>query len=90
MHCPPCVSQSCGQHCLGQVNVLVRGSEHVNDTLQILAVSSAATAFKLVSDVPAVTLAAWRLQLTGVLLLPGAIIQYRKLSSGQHFLASHC
>ena len=33
--------------------------------------SSAASAFKVLSDVPPVTMAAWRLQLTGLLLMPG-------------------
>lgn len=51
--------------------------------MQIVSVSSAATAFRTVSDVSSVILAAWRLQLTGLLLLPGAIIQYWQLSAGR-------
>ncbi|BDA43501.1 hypothetical protein COCOBI_04-5130 [Coccomyxa sp. Obi] len=31
-------------------------------------------------DIPPLTLAAWRLQLTAMLLFPGAVIQYRKLA----------
>mmetsp|Transcript_15190 Transcript_15190/g.26341 ORF Transcript_15190/g.26341 Transcript_15190/m.26341 type:complete len:442 (+) Transcript_15190:67-1392(+) len=42
----------------------------------VLAVSSAASAFKQMMDVPAITLAAWRLQLTGVLLSIGAVWQW--------------
>ena len=50
--------------------------------IQVLAVSSAASAFKLLADVPPVTMAAWRLQLTGLLLMPPAIVQYWQLSAG--------
>jgi hypothetical protein len=49
---------------------------------QVLAVSSAATVFKLMAEVPPITLAAWRLQLTTLLLLPGAVVQYRALQPG--------
>jgi drug/metabolite transporter (DMT)-like permease len=43
-------------------------------------VSSAATAFEKIRDVPPLTLAAWRLQLTSVLLGIGAVVQWRKVS----------
>ncbi|CAL8468535.1 g8075 [Coccomyxa elongata] len=46
----------------------------------VVAVSSAATAFRSMDEVPPLTLAAWRLQLTAMLLFPGAVIQYRKLA----------
>ncbi|BDA43498.1 hypothetical protein COCOBI_04-5100 [Coccomyxa sp. Obi] len=46
----------------------------------VVAVSSAATAFRSMEEVPPLTLAAWRLQLTAMLLFPGAVIQYRKLA----------
>lgn len=49
--------------------------------MQVLAVSSAAAVFSKMSDVPAITLAAWRLQLTSLVLLPGAIVQYRRLEA---------
>lgn len=41
----------------------------------VFAVSSAAVVFQMMPLVPPITLAAWRLQLTGVLLLPGAAVQ---------------
>ena len=44
---------------------------------QVCAVSSAAVAFALMSEVPPITLAAWRLQLTAVLLGIGAAVQLR-------------
>ncbi len=43
--------------------------------LQVFAVSSAAVVFAMMSEVPAITLAAWRLQLTSVLLGIGATVQ---------------
>ncbi|GLC33755.1 hypothetical protein PLESTM_000107800 [Pleodorina starrii] len=46
----------------------------------VFAVSSAATVFSLMPEVPAITLAAWRLQLTSVLLGVGAVAQWRHLS----------
>lgn len=42
--------------------------------MQVLAVSSAAAAFESMSDVPPLSLGTWRLQLTSVLLLPGAMV----------------
>jgi hypothetical protein len=45
----------------------------------VLAVSSAATVFSEMREVPALTLAAWRLQLTALVLLPGAVAQHRRL-----------
>lgn len=50
--------------------------------MQVIAVSSAATAFAYMRDVPALTLASWRLQLTAVLLSIGAVYEYRQLSAG--------
>lgn len=47
----------------------------------LLAVSSAAVVFASVPDVPTFTLAAWRLQLTALLLTPAAIYQYRQLTT---------
>ena len=44
---------------------------------QVLAVSSAATVFSLMAEVPALMLAAWRLQLTSVVLAAGAAWQWR-------------
>ncbi|KAK9915319.1 hypothetical protein WJX75_007587 [Coccomyxa subellipsoidea] len=46
----------------------------------VVAVSSAATAFRSMREVAPMTLAAWRLQLTALLLFPGAVIQYRNLA----------
>ena len=48
----------------------------------LLAVSSAAVVFASIPDVPTFTLAAWRLQLTTLLLTPAAIHQYRQLTPG--------
>lgn len=63
----------------------------------LLAVSSAAVVFASVPDVPTFTLAAWRLQLTALLLTPAAIYQYRQLTTGtwqcqlhSSFAASGC
>lgn len=55
-------------------------------TLQVVAVSSAATAFRSMREVAPMTLAAWRLQLTALLLFPGAVIQYRNLAPGNLLL----
>ena len=49
---------------------------------QVLAVSSAATVFSLMSEVPALMLAAWRLQLTSVVLAAGAAWQWRGMVGG--------
>ena len=49
----------------------------------LLAVSSAAVVFASIPDVPTFTLAAWRLQLTTLLLAPAAIHQYRQLTTGE-------
>lgn len=57
--------------------------------MQVVAVSSAATAFRSMEEVPPLTLAAWRLQLTAMLLFPGAVIQYRKLAPGTLLLFVH-
>ncbi len=54
-----------------------------NCTAQVLAVSSAAAVFKMMEDVPAITLAAWRLQLTTVLLFMGAAWQWRGMNSDE-------
>ena len=48
----------------------------------LVAVASAAVVFASIKDVPTFALAAWRLQLTTVLLSPAAVFQYFKLSSG--------
>ena len=48
----------------------------------LVAVSSAAVVFASIPDVPTFTLAAWRLQLTTLLLTPAAIYQYRQLTAG--------
>lgn len=45
--------------------------------VQVCAISSAGTAFEEMAEVPPLTLAAWRLQLTSVLLLIGAAYQWR-------------
>ena len=50
--------------------------------MQVFAVSSAGAVFKLMGKVPPLSLAAWRLQLTTLLLLPGCIINFRSLSPG--------
>ncbi|GFR49511.1 hypothetical protein Agub_g11552, partial [Astrephomene gubernaculifera] len=47
----------------------------------VVAVSSAATVFSLMPEVPALTLAAWRLQLTAVLLGLAAAQQWRDMSA---------
>lgn len=39
--------------------------------------------FATMREVPALSLAAWRLQLTTLLLLPGCIVNYRSLPSGE-------
>ena len=49
---------------------------------QVFAVSSAGAVFKLLGTVPPLSLAAWRLQLTTLLLLPGCVINFRSLSPG--------
>lgn len=48
----------------------------------LVAVSSAAVVFASIPDVPTFTLAAWRLQLTTLLLTPAACYQYRQLTPG--------
>eukprot|EP00192_Tetraselmis_astigmatica_P011905 CAMPEP_0117657192 /NCGR_PEP_ID=MMETSP0804-20121206/5201_1 /TAXON_ID=1074897 /ORGANISM="Tetraselmis astigmatica, Strain CCMP880" /LENGTH=418 /DNA_ID=CAMNT_0005463633 /DNA_START=448 /DNA_END=1704 /DNA_ORIENTATION=+ len=47
----------------------------------VLAVSSAAVVFQSMPEVHPITLAAWRLQLTTLFLTPGAVIEWRKMSS---------
>lgn len=47
----------------------------------ILAVSSAAAVFQKMREVAPITLAAWRLQLTSVILFVGAVHQFRAMSS---------
>jgi len=47
----------------------------------VLAVSSAGVVFSTMPDVPPINLAAWRLQLTSLLLIPGAIANWRKMSA---------
>lgn len=46
---------------------------------QVLAVSSAATVFSLMPEVPPLMLAAWRLQLTSVVLAAGAAWQWSRM-----------
>lgn len=53
----------------------MRVPHHHPPALQVFAVSSAAVVFAMMSEVPAITLAAWRLQLTSVLLGFGAAVQ---------------
>lgn len=50
--------------------------------LQVLAVSSAGAVFEQMRDVAPFTLAAWRLQLTSVILMCGALWQWRGMVSG--------
>lgn len=57
-------------------------------SLQVLSVSSAGPLFEFMSDVPALTLPAWRLQLTALLLLVPGIWQYSRFSTGDVRL--HC
>lgn len=49
---------------------------------QVFAVSSAATVFQLMAEVPPITLASWRLQLTTLILAAGAAWQWRGLVGG--------
>jgi len=49
----------------------------------VIAISSAAAGFRLLPAVPAVAAAAWRLQLTSVLLAALALPQWRELSDEQ-------
>lgn len=51
--------------------------------LQVLAVSSAGAVFEQMRDVAPFTLAAWRLQLTSVILMCGALWQWRGMVSGR-------
>lgn len=51
--------------------------------MQVVAASSAGATFATMREVPALSLAAWRLQLTTLLLLPGCIFNYRSLPSGE-------
>ena len=79
---PPCIlHEKC---CMGTA----RAARRRPVAPQVLAVSSAATAFSKVNDVPAITLAAWRLQLTSVLLGLGAAWQWRAMVS-PHGWAPH-
>lgn len=48
----------------------------------LASVSSAGVIFASLPEVPTFTLAAWRLQTTGFLLVPGAIYQYVNIPSG--------
>ena len=48
----------------------------------LVAVSSAAVVFASIPDVPTFALAAWRLQLTTLLLTPAAVYQFRQLTQG--------
>jgi len=50
--------------------------------VQVFAVSSAGAVFKLLAAVPPLSLAAWRLQLTTLLLLPGCVVNFRNLPPG--------
>jgi len=49
---------------------------------QVMAVSSAGAVFATMRDVPPLSLASWRLQLTTLLLLPGCIFNYCSLPAG--------
>lgn len=51
----------------------------------VIAVSSAGAVFISMAEVSPVTLAAWRLQLTTVLLVPGGIVQLRSLPHAQQY-----
>ena len=53
--------------------------------MQVIAVSSAGAVFKLLGAVPPLSLAAWRLQLTTLLLLPGCVANFRSLSPGAKY-----
>ena len=59
-------------------------------TASLVAVSSAAVVFASIPDVPTFALAAWRLQLTTVLLSPAAIFQYTKLTPGAWCACGSC
>ena len=48
----------------------------------LASVSSAGVVFASLPEVPTFTLAAWRLQTTGFLLIPGAIYQYVNIPAG--------
>ena len=50
--------------------------------VSLASVSSAGVVFASLPDVPTFTLAAWRLQTTGLLLVPGAIYQYITVPAG--------
>ena len=50
---------------------------------QVCADSSAGVVFTLLAEVPALTLAAWRLQLTGALLSLGAALQLLRMPAGE-------
>lgn len=54
----------------------------------VLAVSSAAVVFATMPDVPAIALAAWRLQLTSCFLLVGAAVQWRRAESDPRIRAA--
>ena len=56
----------------------------------LVAVSSAAVVFASIPDVPTFALAAWRLQLTTVLLSPAAMYQYTKLTPGAWCAYCNC
>jgi drug/metabolite transporter (DMT)-like permease len=72
------------------VDPSIRSStEQPGGTTQVLAVSSAATAFESVREVPPLTLAAWRLQLTSVLLGCGAAYQWRGMSQDERLHTLH-
>ena len=55
----------------------------------LASVSSAGVIFASLPEVPTFTLAAWRLQTTGFLLVPGAIYQYVNVPAGATG-AQHC
>ena len=48
----------------------------------LVSVASAGVIFASLPEVPTFTLAAWRLQITGFLLIPGAIYQYVNVPAG--------
>ncbi len=54
----------------------------------MFAVSSAGAVFKLMEAVPPLSLAAWRLQLTTLLLFPGCAVNFRSLPPGAHLHTS--
>lgn len=57
--------------------------------VSLASVSSAGVVFASLPDVPTFTLAAWRLQTTGLLLVPGATYQYITVPPGMPTAAGY-